>query len=219
MARWNKVTQAQVDMIRHLYETTELTIEQVGLAVGTTYKGALGVVYRYYDKEYRDARKRRSYRLSKLGDKNPMTGKTGSKCPHYKGELVYPNSKKGYAIILKPEWYTGRKRSKHVYVHHVVVCERLGITKIPAGWVVHHCDGDTYNNDFNNLVLMPSRVHTSLHSYLKTLSCNEGATTISKESTLKWAEKRCLMYGMSDDIVSTVRRLTAETSDEVPGME
>lgn len=40
----------------------------------------------------------------------------------------------------------------------------------------------------------------------------EGATTIPKGSTLKWVEKQCLMLGMSDDIVSSARRLAAEPS-------
>lgn len=89
---------------------------------------------------------------------------------------------KGYLMVLKPDWYTGRKGSKHVFQHHVVVCENLGITAIPKGWCVHHVDHNPHNNTFDNLVLCTMSDHTRLH-------CNfEGATTISKESTLKWVE-------------------------------
>ena len=97
-------------------------------------------------------------------------------------------------MVLKPEWYTGRKKSKHVFVHHIVVCAALGLTEIPKGWVVHHCDENPMNNVFDNLVLMTMTDHGRLH---KTL---ESATTISKESTLKWVEAHGTPF-RSNDIV------------------
>ena len=89
---------------------------------------------------------------------------------------------------IEPDWYTGRKGSKHVFSHHVVVCEALGLTAIPKGWVVHHCDENPYNNDFSNLVLLTVADHARLHAALK------GSTTISKESTLKWVETYGTVY-------------------------
>lgn len=119
-----------------------------------------------------------------------MFGKSGLSHPRYQG-IVSDN--KGYWIVLKPDWYTGRKNSKHVFLHSVVVCENLGWTEIPKGYVVHHCDFDPSNNDFNNLVVLTVAEHMSLHAVLK------GVTTISKESTLKWVEAR--RAGNSYDIV------------------
>ena len=134
------------------------------------------------------------------GENHPNYGKRGANAPKYRGILV---DKRGYLIIIKPTWYTGRKSCKHVYVHHVVICEHLGISQIPHGWCVHHCDKDITNNSFENLVLLTQRDHTKLHQYLR----KEGATTISKESTLKWVEAHGKVFNKEDfnDIVCSIR--------------
>ena len=89
-----------------------------------------------------------------------MYGKHGDKHPNFVGDV---SDNKGYRLRLKPEWYTGRKRSKHIFAHHLVICEELGITEVPKGWHVHHIDGDKENNNINNLALLTSGAHTRLH--------------------------------------------------------
>lgn len=113
-----------------------------------------------------DARKSKLYRASKLGDKNPMKNHTGELHHNYKGVIDDGN---GYLQCLKPDWYTGRKGSEYVFVHHVVMCEALGITEIPKGFVVHHIDGDKHNNDISNLTLLTVSGHGKLHSIQKNL--------------------------------------------------
>lgn len=171
--------------IKDLYENSDLTQQEIAARLGIPWKRVFNYIKANYSKEYRQSRKAKCYRKSKLGDKNPMRGKTGANHHNYVG-LVSDN--KGYLMALKPEWYTGRNGSKHVFAHHISVCIGLGITKIPAGWCVHHCDGDKYNNDFDNLVLLTIADHTKLHWVLGS------ATTISKESTLKWAEAHGTPY-------------------------
>lgn len=183
MARWNKTSAEKVAQIREQFETTQLTYEQIGQLTGTSYHQVINVVHAHYSKEEILARKQKNYRASKLGEKNPYYGLRGKASPHYIGEI---GDNKGYLMVLKPDWYTGRKGSKHVFAHHVVVCEHLGLTEIPRGYSVHHCDRDTLNNDFSNLVMLKVSDHSALHHWLNT----EGATTISKESTLKWVEAR-----------------------------
>lgn len=78
----------------------------------------------------------------------------------YKGTDVVDG--KGYVIIPKPKWYVGRKNSKYVYLHSVVLCESLGITEIPKGFCVHHIDGDKTNNDISNLCLLTVEAHSKL---------------------------------------------------------
>lgn len=177
--------------IKDLYENTELPLARIAEELGTTYKVVQRYVSMNYTKEYRSLRKQKTYRNSKLKGKNPMWGKRRDDHPNYRG--VVPDSK-GYLMELKPSWYTGRKKSKHVFQHHVVVARELGLSEIPKGWVVHHCDMDPYNNEFDNLILLTVRDHTRLHNYL------EGATTISKESTLKWVEAHGTVFNR-DDIV------------------
>lgn len=165
--------------IKYLYENTEMTQQQIANQLGIPWKQVFKYIKKNYSSAYRKARKAKCYRNSKLGDKNPMFNKTGDTHHNFKGIV---GDSKGYLMCLKPDWYTGRKSSKHVFVHHVVVCEKLGITEIPRGWCVHHVDSNPYNNDFDNLVLCTMGDHMRIHRHF------EGATTISKESTLKWVE-------------------------------
>lgn len=165
--------------IKHYYENTELTQQQIANKLGIPVSHVYKFVKANYTKEERKARKAKCYRNAKLGDKTPMKGKTGSAHPNFIGVV---SDNKGYLMVLKPSWYTGRKGSKHVFLHSVVVCENLGITEVPAGWCVHHCDENPHNNCFSNLVVLTMGDHRRLHNSLK------GPTTISKESTLKWVE-------------------------------
>lgn len=168
-----------MNTIKELYEETYLTQQQIADRLGIPWKRVFKYIKSNYSSEFRKARKSETYRLSKLGSKNPMKGVFGSQHHNYVGEV---SDNKGYMMVLKPEWYTGRKKSKYVFVHHVVVCEALGLTQIERGMCVHHCDFNPLNNSFDNLVLLSMSEHTALHQALA------GVTTISKESTLKWVE-------------------------------
>jgi len=141
--------------VKYFYENTDWPIHEIANEFG--YK--LGKVWKWieqeYSKEYRNARKSKCYRNSKLGDKNPRFQKPKST------EQV--SDGKGYLIQIKPEWYTGRKGCKHVFVHHLVMCEALGLTEIPKGFCVHHVDGNKTNNDLVNLALMTTAAHMRLH--------------------------------------------------------
>jgi hypothetical protein len=166
--------------IKHFYENTDLTLQEIANRLSLSYKIVWTYVADNYSKEHRTSRKKGNYRKSKLGDLNPMKNKTAALHHNYIG-IVGDN--KGYLMMLKPEWYTGRKASKHVFVHSVVMAQHLGITEIPQGYCVHHCDENPHNNDVDNLIMLTMGEHAALHSWV-------GATTISKESTAKWLEAR-----------------------------
>ncbi len=185
--------------IKFYYEETSMPLQTIADKLGIGLNKVWKYTKRNYSKEFRKARKVKNYSASKLGNKNPMFGNNGNKHHNYVGIV---SDSKGYWMQLKPKWYTGRKHSKHVFVHHIVVCENLGITEVPKGWNVHHCDSNPENNSFDNLVLMLMSDHQRLHNSLK------GATTISKESTLKWVET----YGTPfkrDDIVCSIQECIA----------
>jgi HNH endonuclease len=179
-----------MDDIKILYETTELTIQQIADATNHTFKQTFSYIARTYPRDLRVRRKKVCYRNSKLGSKNPAFGLRGEDSTSFIGAV---SDNKGYLMVLKPIWYTGRANSKHVFEHHVVVCLALGISEIPKGWCVHHCNMITTDNCFDNLVLVLMSDHMRLHHYLA------GATTISKESTLKWVEAHGTPW--RDDIV------------------
>lgn len=166
--------------IRYYYENTDLTLQEIANNLGVSYKVVWTHVAKHYSAAHRKQRKVANYRKSKLGDLNPMKNKTAAQHHNYIGIVGDSN---GYLMMLKPAWYTGRKGSKHVFVHSVVMAQHLGITEIPAGHCVHHCDENPHNNDVGNLIMMTMGEHASLHHWV-------GATTISKESTAKWLEAR-----------------------------
>lgn len=181
-----------MDQVKFLYDSTQLTLQQIANRTGKTYKQVFNFVKCNYSRQHRTDRKRVSYRNSKTGELNPMRGKYAERHHNFVG-LVSDN--KGYLMVPKPEWYTGRKNSKHVFLHHVVVCAALGVTCVPRGWCVHHVDKDPMNNEVENLVMMTLSDHTRLHQTVLV-----GATTISKESTLKWVEAQGTPF-RRDDIV------------------
>jgi hypothetical protein len=126
------------------------------------------------------------YSRSKIGPQNPMSGKTGSLHHNHKGRLFCDPH--GYILVLKPDWYTGRLLSKHVYEHQVVMARMLGLTEVPENMVVHHIDEDRANNSPNNLALVTPEAHRSLHarSPLRKLSLWElhrSGTSKSKPTT------------------------------------
>jgi hypothetical protein len=173
--------------IKFYYENTTMTQQQIANKLSVSWKQVFNYIKDNYSSAYRKTRKAECYRNSKLGANNPMHGKTGAQHHNYSGVV---GDSKGYLMVLKPSWYTGRVKSKHVFEHHVVVCLALGITQIPRGWCVHHVDNNPHNNNFENLVLCTMADHRRIHSHF------EGATTISKESTLKWVETHGTPFGV-----------------------
>lgn len=181
-------------LLRELYETTELPLAALATEVGTSYKVVQKYVAKHYSQEQRSERKRRTYRNSKLGDKNPMRGLSGEAHHNYRGGVV--SDGKGYLMVLKPDWYTGRAGSKYVFKHVVVMCEALGLTELPDGFVVHHIDHDPTNNALNNLALLTASAHSRLHS-------RERATTIPQGSRGKHPEAPSPSTD-GDDIVCSI---------------
>lgn len=98
---------------------------------------------------------------SKRGHKNPMKGKVAEMHHNFKGCV---SDGKGYILVLKPDWFTGRKGTKYAFQHHVVFCKAVGLTEIPEGFAIHHIDEDPTNNRVDNLALVTSGGHRRLHN-------------------------------------------------------
>lgn len=160
-----------IEKLRYLFENTELTIENIAKEIDWSFYETYQWICFNYSKEVRKERKRKCYSNSKQGQLNPMFGKKEADHHNYIGDVA---DGKGYLMRLKPHWYTGRKGCKHVFVHHIVICESLGLTEIPKGFCVHHIDGNKTNNELSNLALMTTVAHMRLHQL-------ERATTIRKE--------------------------------------
>lgn len=42
--------------------------------------------------------------------------------------------------------------------------------KIPKNWEIHHIDADRKNNNINNLIMLPKKLHRALHKHIGLLS-------------------------------------------------
>jgi hypothetical protein len=67
----------------------------------------------------------------------------------------------GNKYTLRNTGYYGRTDGDRTLLHRDMWEAKVGA--IPAGYDVHHCDGDRTNNVMSNLALMPKPEHTRLH--------------------------------------------------------
>ena len=146
------------EKIKELLETTDLTVLNIAKELDLGWKVIWNYLHKNYTKEFIQTRKRKSYSLSKLGDKNPQYGKQAVNFKELKEDGY------GYYLTVKPDWYTGRKGSQHVFSHSVIVCQALGLTEIPKGFCIHHINGDTRDNNIHNLALVTIQGHGKFHT-------------------------------------------------------
>lgn len=149
-----------VNLVCNLFENTMTSLQDICKEAKIEYWEMQKILKDNFSQYDIDRRKSKMYAKSKMGYNNPMKGKCKENHHNYKGIIDDGN---GYSMILKPDWYTGRKNSKHIFLHHAVICEHLGITEIPKGFCVHHIDGNKKNNDISNLCLLSMGAHTKLH--------------------------------------------------------
>ena len=92
------------------------------------------------------------YSHSKLGEKNPMYGKSG---PLHHNWIGLVDDGYGYLTCLKD--------GKRQFAHRIVMAEALGLIFIPETLDVHHIDGNPKNNDLDNLAVVTPRGHRQIH--------------------------------------------------------
>ena len=162
----SKISDETISIICNLFVNTDTPLNTICKEARIKYYQLQEILHKHFSQYDIDQRKAKLYRASKQGTDNPMSGRYKENHPNYKGIVVDGN---GYLMQLKPEWYTGRAKSKYVFVHSVVMCEHLQITEIPKGFVVHHIDGNPCNNDIDNLALMTISAHSKLHQMINSV--------------------------------------------------
>ena len=146
----NLISQDKVQLVCNLFLNTNNTLQDIVKESKLQYWEMQNILNDNFTEEQQKSRKRKLCSLSSV-----------TKYSKYKGIIENGN---GYLMCLKPDWYTGRIKSKYVFVHSVVMCEYLGITEIPKGFCVHHINGDKKDNDISNLALLSISAHSKLHS-------------------------------------------------------
>lgn len=160
------ISEDQENLVCSLFENTHTRLHDIVLESGLLFYQVQEILDKHFTKQEQQKRKSKLYRDSKLGDKNPIFGKKENLHHNYKGQI---SDGKGYLMIRKPDWYEGRKGASYVFVHTLVMCEALGLSKLPHGFTIHHIDGDKHNNDIDNLALITNSGHSKLHGIQRRL--------------------------------------------------
>lgn len=122
----------------------------------------------------KDVQKERYSKINhyaKLGDKNPMKGKTMQQ--HHRAVDVSMAGQ--YRTVWKPDWWKGHEpKGNRIFEHHLEWAKQSGMDHVPKGYVVHHKDENKLNNDPNNLVCITRREHAQIHCVENLLArCND----------------------------------------------
>ena len=84
-------------------------------------------------------------------------------------------AKKGDYLYAKVPDHPNRNRCNYVLMHRVVMENHLG-RLLTKNEIVHHKDGNKFNNDISNLELMTNEEHSRMHNpkvgeTMTTLTC------------------------------------------------
>jgi hypothetical protein len=150
------------------------TIKQIAKKLGTTFHSILWICKNHVPEAEYKALKAIRYSRSKLGEKNPMTGKTGDQHHNWIG-WAYDGH--GYLTCLKD--------GKRQFAHRVVMAEALGLGQLPEVFDVHHIDNNKTNNQLDNLALVTIRGHRKIHY----LQVKDSLSVMLKKSKLREALK------------------------------
>lgn len=160
--KFKPVTEAEWKEIVELFNS-DLGIQTIMQKYNRDYYTIKKIWLAEYNEAQFKSRTSRLCRLHKIGDKNPMFGKT--KLQHHNAVEKEINSS-GYCMVFAPDWYSGRRDGNKVYEHILVYCEHNGYAFLPKGMVVHHLDEDKSNNHPDNLVLVSIADHRRIHAWL-----------------------------------------------------
>lgn len=188
---WNSTPSDLVaDILNHLQDNPELTYSEVGELFGVRPNLVSDLARRYLSKEILTLRYSKVNQRAKMGNKNPMKGRT--RISHHNAkEVVYTM---GYLTEWAPEWWTGLSpKGNRCFVHQRVWCQANGVTAVPVGHVIHHKDENKLNNSLDNLECLTRRKHAQIHCVNNIL---KGATTIpGREVESSALEAQSLLQG------------------------
>lgn len=133
------------------YQQSLATMTQLAREEGLTVATVMEILRLEIEPETLRRLKALKYSASKLGEKNPMLGKTPSNA---KGDC-----EDGHGYLTRVV------RGKRYFVHRIVMAEMLGlpVEQLPLNLDVHHIDENPQNNEPDNLALTTATGHQELH--------------------------------------------------------
>lgn len=143
-----------VEAVLGLYLSDEKpVVREVAQRLGTTAHNVQYILRTSLDPERLRAEQALRYSRSKMGERNPMQGRSGSLHHNYVG--VIPDGH-GYLQV--------KVSGKYVLLHRKVMADALGVERLPDWLDVHHIDENKHNNDLDNLALVTRSGHRRLHA-------------------------------------------------------
>lgn len=142
-----------------LYTTTLKTAKEIQELLGTTPHTVQAIIKRDIPDPLRSQLINARYAGAKLGEQNPMHGKTGEKHPRYRGECP---DHRGYLTELR--------EGKRYFKHRIVFAEKVlkcSVEDLPPSLHIHHIDQNTENNHPSNLIACTAAAHKAIHSLYK----------------------------------------------------
>lgn len=167
--RWVSDPKNQEKVLALYRDTRLLSQEAVAKELGTTMHNVHHVLKMRMSQAERDAHSSLRKSVGKLGSKNPMKGKTGSKHHLWKGECQDGH---GYLTCLH--------EGKRQFVHRLVMAKALGLKTLPRRFDVHHINEDRMDNRLDNLALVTRGGHRTIHF----LQVKDSVSLALKRSTL-----------------------------------
>ena len=142
------------EVLKQYRDVQMLSAKNIAQRLKITYHSVIHILRHHMDPHEFNTLKRLRYAATKMGDKNPMHGKTGSEHHNWQGDC-----EDGYGYLTRVH------EGKRYFVHRIVMAEALGISPedLPAKLVVHHIDGNPKNNKLNNLALCTNSGHKQIH--------------------------------------------------------
>lgn len=127
-----------------------------------------------------------------------------------------------YILVVAPEWFKGKRyRGRYCYEHHLVWEKETGLP-VPDGCIVHHKDGNKFNNDIRNLQLMDAKSHVAMHAKkgrtMLEIKCPSCGKVFCKEKRLYYKKRlifcsrHCVgkMYNFRQPTEAEVRKAEKE---------
>lgn len=149
--RW--LTEENIAKVLSMYRSKEApTASQIAQRLQTSIHTVTWALSQRMSSAEYEALKKLRYSRSKMGSKNPMQGKTGARHHNWVGEC-----KDGYGYL------TCLVDGKRVFVHRHVMARALGLKELPRKFEVHHIDENPENNQLDNLALVTSAGHKTIH--------------------------------------------------------